>query len=325
MNRYTAWVMIPSRRSVLVGLSMASAGCRRDARKVVGVVPQGRSHVFWQSVHAGAVAAARETGIEVLWNGPASETDYNGQLQIVEAMINRRVDAIAVSPNDRTAMVGVVERAAREKIPVIIFDSPIDTQNYVTRVATDNYQAGRLGAGRMGVILGGKGTVAMVAVRPGGASSMLREQGFEDGIKQGFPGITIVDKRYGLADFAKSMEVTENMLTAHPDLNALFASNESSTVGAARALRSRRSKVKLVGFDSSPALIADLKNGLIDSLIVQDPFRMGYESVKAAVKMLRGEQLPKAHDLPPTLVTVENLEAPEVQRLLNPDLKKYLD
>ena len=317
--------MVCSRRSVLVALSVALAGCRRDTRKVIGVVPQGRSHMFWQSVHAGAVAAERETGVEVLWNGPASETDYNGQLQIIEAMINRRVDAIAVSPNDRTAMVGVVERAAREKIPVIIFDSPIDTEAYVTRVATDNYQAGRLGASRMGKILGGKGTVAIVAVRPGGASSMLREQGFEDGIRQRFPGIAIVDKRYGLADFAKSMEVTENMLTAHPDLSALFASNESSTVGAARALKSRHGKAKLVGFDSSPALIEDLKSGLIDSLIVQDPFRMGYESVMAAVKTLRGENLPKANDLPPTLVTVANLNTPEVQRLLNPDLKKYLD
>lgn len=288
------------------------------------MVPQGRSHMFWQSVHAGAEAAAQETGVEVLWNGPASETDYNGQLQIVESMINRRVDAIAVSPNDRKSMVSVVERAMREKIPVIIFDSPIDTEVYVTRVATDNYQAGRLGAKRMGEILGGTGQVAIVAVRPGGASSMLREQGFEDGVKKEFPGIAVVDKRYGLADFAKSMEVTENMLTAHPNMKALFASNESSTVGAARALRSRRSKAKLVGFDSSPALIEDLKSGVIDSLIVQDPFRMGYESVVAAVKTFHGEAIPKVHDLPPTLVTLLNLNNPAVQKLLYPDLKKYL-
>jgi ribose transport system substrate-binding protein len=281
--------------------------------------------VFWQSIHAGAEKAAQETGIEVMWNGPVSESDYAGQLQIVEAMINRHVDAIALSPIDRRALVGVVERAVRERIPVIIFDSPIDTEVYLARVATDNYQAGRLAAKRMGVTLGGQGTVGVVAVKPGGASSMLREQGFEDGIREEFPRIAIVDKRYGLADFAKSMEVTENMLTAHPSLNALFGSNESSTVGAARALRSRKStSVKLVGFDSSPSLLEDLQSGLIDALVVQDPFRMGYEAVQTAVRKFRGEAVQKVNDLPATLVTKDNVNDPAVKRLLNPDLKKYL-
>lgn len=325
LSLYTAGMLKVSRRQVLGGLTMSLAGCYRDTKKVIGVVPQGRSHVFWQSIHAGAVAAARETGVEVLWNGPASETDYNGQLQIVDAMINRRVDAIAVSPIDRKAMVSVVERAVREGIPVIIFDSPIDTEVYTARVATDNYLAGQMAAQRMSALLGGKGKVAVVAVRPGGASTMAREQGFEDGIAKSAPGIKIVDKRYGLADFAKSMEVSENMLTAHPDLGALFASNESSTVGAARALKSRQSKVKLVGFDSSPAIVEDLKAGVIDSLVVQDPFKMGYESVMAAVKKFRGGMVERVQDLAPRLVTTTNVNDPAINALLNPDLRKYLE
>ena len=299
-------------------------GCGKQEKKRIAVIPMGRAHLYWQSIHAGAVAAARELNVDIVWNGPATETDYSGQLQIADAMINNRVDAIAIAPIDRTAMVSVVERAAREKIPVVIFDSGINTENFVAQVSTDNYRGGVLGAGRIGKILGGRGKVAMVAVQPGSASTMLREQGFEDTIKKDFPCIQIVDKRYGMADFAKSLAAAENMLTAHPDMDAMFASNESSTVGAAQALKGRKGRVLLVGFDSSPTLLEDLQSGLIDSLVVQDPFRMGYNSVQAAVKNLRGGAPEKVQNMPPRLVTKDNLNDPEVQKQLKPDLDKYL-
>jgi len=270
------------------------------------------------------VAAARETGAEIVWNGPASETDIPGQLQIVETMINRRVDAIVLAPIDKTALVNVVERAAKQNIPVVIFDSGIDTDMFVSQVATDNYAAGRMAAERLGKVLNGKGKIVMVKVQPGAASTMAREQGFEDEIKEHFPGIQIADSRYGMADFAKSLAVAENMMTAHPDLKGMFASNESSTVGAVQALKGRKSNLVLVGFDWSPTLLEDLKNGVVDSLVVQDPFRMGYESVMAAVHKLDGKPVEKIKNLPPRLVTRENLNEPDVQAQLNPDLKKYL-
>ncbi len=204
-------------------------------------------------------------------------------------------------------------------------DSGIDTENYVSRIATDNYKAGQMAAERMAELLNGRGKVANIAVLPGGASTEAREKGFEDVIHSRYPGIQIVDKRYGMADVAKSLLVSENILTAHPDLDALFASNETSTIGAAQALHGRgRSKVKLVGFDSSPVLIEDLRSGLIDSLVIQDPFRMGYESVIAAVKKLDGQPVLKIQDLAPRLVDLKNLDQPDVQAQLNPDLKKYL-
>ncbi|MCL6508848.1 MAG: substrate-binding domain-containing protein [Bryobacteraceae bacterium] len=301
-----------------------AAACRRQPKRVIAVIPKGRAHLFWQSVHAGAAAAAREAGVEILWNGPPTETDYNIQLQIAETMINRRVDALVLAPIDKKAMVNVVERAARQGIPVVIFDSGIDTEQFVSYVATDNYGAGRMAAERMGEILQGKGKVAMVATQPGSASTMEREAGFEDTIRQKFPGIVIVDKRFGMSDYAKSLAVAENMLTAHPDLDGMFASNESSTVGAVQALKGRRSKVKLVGFDWSPTLIEELRSGLVDSLVVQHPFKMGYESVMAAVRKLRGETPPKVNALPPRLITRANLDDPDVQAQINPDLKKYL-
>ncbi len=288
------------------------------------MIPKGQAHLFWQSVHAGAIAAARDADVDIIWTGPVSETDFNGQLQIIDAMINRHVDAIAVAPIDKTVMVSAVNRASAQGIPVVIFDSPVDTPNFVAQVATDNYQAGQLAAQRMDKILNGKGKVAIVAVEVGAASTMAREAGFEDAIKKNSPGIQILDKRYGNADFAQSLAVAENMLTAYPALNAFFASNESSSVGAARALKERKSSVKLVGFDSSPALLEDLKAGLIDSLIVQDPFRMGHDSVAAAMEKLRGGTPQKIQNLPPRVVTRDNLSDPEINKVLHPDLDKYL-
>jgi ribose transport system substrate-binding protein len=310
-------------RRAAASLLLATA-CNRSEKKQIGVVPKGRAHLFWQSVHGGAAKAALETGVEIVWNGPSTETDYTGQIQIVDAMINRRVDAICLAPIDKQAMVGVVDRAAAAKIPVVIFDSSIDTEKFVSQVATDNYAAGGLAAERMGEILGGKGRVVIVAVQPGAASTMAREQGFEDKLKSAFPGIAIADKRFGMADFAKSLAVAENMLTAFPNVEGLFASNESSAVGAAQALKSRKGKTKMVGFDWSPALLDDLRAGLIDSLVAQHPFEMGYRSVIAATKAMKGETVEKIDNLAPRLITKANLDMPEIREQLNPDLKKYL-
>lgn len=315
-------------RFPVVGLLVAGLlinGCNRDHKRVIAVIPKGSAHLFWQSVHAGANKAGREKGVQIVWNGPPTETDYGGQLQIVDAMINRHVDAIALAPIDRKAMVSVVDRSADAHIPMIIFDSGVDTDRFVSQIATDNYKAGQMGAERMGKILNGKGKVIIVAVQPGAASTEAREKGFEDTMRSKFGGIQIVDKRFGMAEIAKSLTVTENMLTAHPEVDGIFASNESSTMGAAQALRGRQGKIKLVGFDWSPTLLDDLNSGLIDSLVVQNPFEMGYQSVITAVSKLDGQNVQKIHDLAPRLIDKGNLNDPDVQAQVHPDLKKYLD
>jgi len=164
----------------------------------------------------------------------------------------------------------------------------------------------------------------MVKTVPGGASTTAREDGFRDQMKAKFPAIQILDERYGMASIAQSLAVSENMLTAHPDLDGMFCSNESGTSGAAQALKARRSKIKLVGFDSSPTLIAQLEARWIDTLVIQDPFRMGETAFEQAVKALRGEKTPKKIALPPRLVDVKNLHDPDIQTQLKPDLQKYL-
>lgn len=310
--------------SLLVfGAVLLAPACRQQAGRVIAVVPKGQAHVFWQSVHAGAAAAGRDFGVVVEWNGPAMETEYSKQIEIVENFISRRVDGIVLAPTERVALVGVIEKAKREKIPLTIFDSAANTESYVSFVATDNYAGGQMAARRMGELLKGKGKVAVIALTPGSASTTERERGFQETVAASFPGLKIAAMQYGMSDRARSLAVTEDILSAHPDLDAIFASNESSTVGAAQALKSRglAGKVKLVGFDSSTNLVEDLKSGVIDSLVVQNPYRMGYEGVKTIVDYLAGRVPPKRIDSGALLVKREDLQKPEVQKLLNPELK----
>jgi ribose transport system substrate-binding protein len=295
--------------------------CHRQStsgKRVIAVIPKGVSHFFWQSVHAGAEAAAKETNVEIMWKGPAQETDYTGQINIVEDAINRRVDGIVLAPTHRDALVPIVERAQREKIPVAIFDSGIGTENYISYIATDNRQGGAQAADRLAQRLGGKGRVAILGVKAGSVSTDEREQGFQETIKQKYPGIEIVAFQYGESDRARSLDRATDILTAHPELDGFFASNESSTVGAVQAIKQKglAGKLVLVGFDSSPNLIDDLKAGAIDSLVLQNPFKMGYEAVKAMVAKLDGQQSPRKIDTGVKLLTKDNLDTPEMQQLL---------
>ena len=306
-------------------LAAASTACRRDEKKIVGVVPKGANHIFWQTVHAGAIKAGTEYGFQIEWNAPTLEIDSSRQIEIVESMVNRHLAGIVLAPVDKQALVAVVERAAREGIPVAIFDSGIDTDKMLSYVATDNLEAGRMAARRMGEILGGKGKVGVVGFMPGSASTMDRERGFEEELKKVAPQIQIVALQFGMADRAKAMAVTENMLSAHPDLAGVFADNESSTAGALQALRSRKAKnVKLVAFDPSEAFLAAIRDGDIDSIVSQNPFKMGYESTRTIGMKLRGETPPRKLDSGATLIRKDNLDQDEIKQLLFPDIQKYL-
>jgi ribose transport system substrate-binding protein len=308
----------------LAGLVLLSAACNREHVTTVAMIPKASADIFWQSVHAGAVKSSVDHQVRLVWDGPPNETDIATEMQIVETMINRHVDAIALAPSDKSAFKIVVERAAQAKIPVIIYDSGIDTENYRTFVATDNYLGGEMGADRLGALLQGKGQIVMVKTVPGGASTTAREDGFRHELNEKFPDIKIRDERFGMASIAQSLNVTENMLTAHPDLDGIFCSNESGSSGAAQALRGRHSKIKLVGFDSSPMLLSLMKEGWINSLVIQDPFRMGETAFTQAVSALRGEKTEKKIFLPPHLLDMGNLHDPAIQAQLYPDLKKYL-
>jgi ribose transport system substrate-binding protein len=298
-----------------------AAACTRHSgehKKVIAVIPKGVSHFFWKSVEAGALAAGKEFGVEIRWKGPAQETDYTAQINIVEDAINSRVDGIVLAPSHGESLVPVVLKAQKEGIPVTIFDSGISTDQYLAYVATDNQQGGVVGAERLGEKLGGKGEVAILGTKKGSVSTDQRETGFQDTIKQKFPGIQIVQFLYGEADRAKSLDRATDILTAHPNLRGIFASNESSSVGAVQAIKQKGlvGKVILVGFDSSPNLIEDLKAGALDSLVLQNPYKMGYEGVKSIVDKLNGKEPARLQDTGVKLLTKENLETSEMQQLI---------
>jgi len=223
---------------VVLCVLLVMCGCGKQEKKRIAVIPMGRAHLYWQSIHAGAVAAARELNVDIVWNGPATETDYSGQLQIADAMINNRVDAIAIAPIDRTAMVSVVERAAREKIPVVIFDSGINTENFLAQVSTDNYRGGVLGAERIGKILGGKGKVAMTNCAPGSLALDQRLQGAKQGATDGgleFVGVYNTNP----ADMASELGTIRDILRAHPDLGAMMPLCGPDTAAAGTAVATR--------------------------------------------------------------------------------------
>lgn len=301
------------------------AGCRSEVRPVIGVVPKGANHIFWQTVHAGALKAAKELNVDIEWNAPTLEIDSSRQIAIVESMVNRRLAGIALAPVDRKALVGVVERAATAGIPVTIFDSDIDTEKRLTYVATDNREGGRMAARKLGELLLGEGEVAIISFMPGSAATMEREEGFREETKKRFPNIRIVQTAYGMADRAKARAATENIMAAHPNLDGLFADNESSSAGAVLAVKARGdAKVRVVAFDSNDQLVADLQDRYIDALIIQKPMQMGYESVKALGRKLQGQRVESRVDLSAVLVTRADMEKPDVIELLHPDLRTWL-
>jgi ribose transport system substrate-binding protein len=306
---------------------LLSTGCNKQAadnlpasetKHVIAVIPKGTTHIYWQSVKAGAEAAGKEFGYVIQWNGPERETDRERQIQIIEDFIVQKVDGVVLAPLDRDALVPSVDKLASMKIPCAIVDSGINTSNYVTFAATDNYNGGVLAARRMGEILGGKGNVLVLQYVPGSASTTERENGFIDTIQKEFPGMKIADKKYGNDTVETALQAAEDMLTRNKDVQGFYACNASTAVATLQALQSqKRSEIKMVGFDAEKALIDGLKAGQIDALIVQNPFKMGYEGVKAVVMNIQGKPVEKKIDTGVAVVTMGALDKPEIKTLLN--------
>lgn len=312
-------------------------GCRQQAptsapsatpgeprgKVTIAVIPKATTHDFWTAVHAGARAAAEEFGVDIIWKGPTDEGKFAQQIDIVEDMLSRKVDGIVLAPTHGQSLKGVIEKAHDKGVPLTVFDSGADVSEdkYLTFAATDNYQGGILGARALCRLIGNKGNVALVKVMPGGVSTMQREQGFRDTLGKEFPDVKLVDEKWGYALRERSQAAAEDILTAHPDgIDGFFGSNETSAAGILLALKQRNlaGKIKFIGFDASPDLIAAMKEGTINGLVVQHPFKMGYEGVKSIVDFKAGRAVPKRIDTGVVVVTPENMSRPEIAKLLNP-------
>jgi ribose transport system substrate-binding protein len=293
-------------------------------RLLVGVIPKGTTQEYWKAVHAGALRAAKELDVDILWEGPLREDDREEQIKVVDNVVSRGVSGILLAPLDDKALRAPVANAARSGIPVVIFDSELDSQDYVSLIETDNYKGGRIAGDHLAELLGGKGPVMMLRLQVGSASTTQREQGFLDAIAT-HPGITVVSSnQYGSTVSDAAFRAAENLLAAQRAsqgaVAGIFTPNESTTFAMLRALQNEHltGRIHLVGFDSSEKILQALANGELDATVVQNPVAMGYLGVKTVVQHLKGQPVEKKIDTGVTLVTKANMNDPALQERLHP-------
>lgn len=321
--------------AALAGAACGGGSARKEApsgRLTIAVIPKATSHVFWTSIHAGAAKAARELGVDIVWRGPLREDDRDSQVSEVEGFVTRGVAGIVLAPLDEAALVEPVASAARSKIPVVIIDSGLKSQEYVSFVATDNRKGGQLAGAHLAQVLGGKGKVVLLRYNEGSNSTAEREAGFLEAL-QGQKGIEVVSSnQYGGTDVEGAYKKSEALLSGYKGadgrlgVDGIFCPNESTTFAMLRVLQDNgwAGKVRFVGFDASDNLVKGLREGQIDALIVQDPVRMGYLGVKTMVDHLKGQAVQKRIDTGVHVVTRAGMDTPEMKELLQPDLAKWL-
>jgi len=314
------------------------SGCKKQApsqekkKLTIAVIPKGTVAEFWKTVHAGAEKAGQELGVEIIWKGPLKEDDRENQIRVVEDFTSRGVNGIVLAPLDDTALRVPVSNAVRSGIPVVIFDSGLKSDDFISFVATDNYKGGRIAGEHLARLLNGKGKVVLLRYEVGSASTSEREQGFLDAVAEN-PGLLVVSSnQYGGVTTETAYQAGENLFArlknadGSPAIDGIFCPNESTTFGMLRAFQDggHSGKVRFIGFDSSSNLVKGLETGAIDALVLQNPMNIGYAGVRAMVDHLQGRPVEKRIDTGVTLVTRENMNDPEIKELLNPDLKKWL-
>ncbi len=306
----------------------AAGGTDAGAKKslTIAVIPKGSTHEFWKSVKAGADAAAKELSVTVQFKGPLKEDDRESQIKTVEDFITAKVDGIVLAPLDNQALVGPTHEAVGQNIPVVIIDSALNSTETSSFVATDNYKGGTMAGDQMVKLLGDKGSIIVLRYQKGSASTDDREKGFLD-VMAKHPGIKVLSSNQEAGPTVDSAQkASENLLggfkNADGSLQAqgIYTPNESSTFGMLRVLEENKwaGKVKFVGFDSAPKLLEGMTKGEIDALVVQNPYNMGYLSVKTMVDVINKKTVEKRIDTGAQLVTKDNMTQPDIAKLINP-------
>jgi ribose transport system substrate-binding protein len=316
---------------------IALAGCGQKAEEkksyTIAVIPKGTTHEYWKSIHAGAVKAQMELAaqgvpVEVIWKGPLREDDRDQQIQVVENFTSRQVSGIVLAPLDSQALVSPVESAIQSGIPVVVMDSGLKSDKYVSFVATDNFKGGQVAGDFMGKVLDGKGNVILLRYAVGSSSTEEREKGFLDAMAK-FPGIKMISSdQYAGATVETAYQASQNLLNRFGnEVNGVFCVAEPVTIAMTKALRDigkAGDKVKMIGFDSGTQSVLDMKNGDVQGLVVQNPLLMGYLAVSSMVKHLQGQKVEKRIDTGVVLVTPDKMDQPEIKDLLQPPIDKYL-
>ena len=299
----------------------ASAAKSGDEKLRIAVIPKGSTHIFWQSVKAGAERAGAELGVDILWKAPVKENDRATQISIVEQFTSDGVSGIVLAPLDDVALRRPVDLAMRSSIPVVIFDSALQGtpgKDFVSYVGTNNRQGGQMAGEEMVRLLGGKGNIVVLRYMEGSASTTEREEGFLEVIAKQPDMHVLLSNRFAGGTMGEAKDAALTIIDKLREADGVFCPCEPVSFGMLLALRQHGliEKVKLVGFDSADHLLDALRTGEIKALVVQNPSKMGYEGVQTLVAHLRGKEVPLSIDSGARLVTGENLDTPEIKELL---------
>lgn len=317
--------------AALVATLVLFNGCRGttpDSVRLlrIAVVPKGMTHDFWKTVEAGARRAAGDLSdgarrVDMIWKGPLREDDREQQIQVVEGFASQGVDGIVLAPLDRRALVRPVEEAKRLGVPTVVIDSDLDSTQIVSFIATDNRRSGELAAEEMARAVGDHGKVLLLRYQENSASTQHREEGFVERIRT-FPRITLIaSDQYAGPTRDTGKRAAENLLNRYgQDLAGAFTVNETSTAGMLLALEdaSLAGRIRLIGFDATPAFEASIRSGKLHGMVVQHAFNIGYMGVKTMVQHLSGERVPARIDTGVAVVTRQNLDRPDIRDLLRP-------
>lgn len=297
-----------------------------SANKVIYVVGKENQYDHWLTLKAGAEQAGKDYGYSVVYEAaPLGEADIEKQVSMVETYITSKPAAICLAPNDSAACAGVCAKVRQAGIPMILFDTGIPTDDYDYFIAFDNGQA----AGKLAEVIakkmGGKGKVAIISAVAGGATITAREKGYTDYLKANYPDIQMVGQiLYCENDSSKAMSQAHDLVSANPDLGAIFTVNTQSGEGVAAAIdeMGKSGKLLMAGFDPSATIEGYVRQGVYTALNVTKSYDMGYKTVEVAVKAIEGKKVDEAQDKfinsGSIVVTKDNVDSDEAQKLLHP-------
>ncbi len=295
-------------------LASTGAGVAQDL--YIPLISKGFQHQFWQAVKTGADKAGQEMGVRVSFDGPDNETQVDKQIDMLAAALANKPAAIGIAALDSQAVIPLLKKAQAEGIPVIAFDSGVESDIPLATASTDNKAAAALAADKLGEMIGGKGKVAVVAHNQTSLTGIDRRDGFLDQMKSKYPEVEVVAVEYGDGDHLKSTEITKAILAANADIKGIFGTNEGSAVGVLNGVREMGAKVVVVGFDSGKAQKDAIREGVMAGAITQNPVGIGYETVKAAVAASKGETLPKTIDTGFYWYDKTNIDDPAIAAVL---------
>ena len=296
----------------------AGGGETSGDKPYIAIVSKGFQHQFWQAVKQGAEEAAEEFDVEITFEGPDTEADVDQQIQMLQTALDKGPDAIGFAALDSQAAGPLLQQAKDSNIPVIAFDSGVDSDIPVTTASTDNKAAAAEAAKQMAELIGHAGKVALVVHDQTSVTGVDRRDGFVEYMEENEPDIEIVDTQYGGGDQAKSADLAKAIIAANPDLKGLYGSNEGSAIGVVQAVKELdlAGKLTVVGFDSGKAQIDAINEGLMAGAITQNPVGIGYETVKAAVAAINGDKVEKTIDTGFFWYDKSNIDSEEIKAVI---------